>query len=140
MKRGTQRGFTLVEVAVSCAIAGILSAVALPSYTAQVQKAQRADALTGLALVQHAQERYRSLHPQYASNLADLGLDSASAGQRYSLSLDSSSAVGYTVRAARKAQTDPACATLQVTVLRSVNTRSASSAQGLDTSSTCFPQ
>ncbi len=140
MKRSTQTGFTLVEMAVSCAIAGILSAVALPSYTAQVQKAQRADALTGLALVQHAQERYRSLHPAYASNLADLGLDSTAAGARYTLSLDSSSAVGYTVRATRKALKDPNCATLQVTVLRSVNTRSASSAQGLDTSSSCFPR
>jgi type IV pilus assembly protein PilE len=140
MKRSTQRGFTLVEMAISCAVAGILSAVALPSYTAQVQKAQRADAYTGLALVQHAQERYRSLHPQYASSLADLGLGSDAAGPRYSLTLTGSSAVGYTVLASSKAQADKACATLQMAVLRGVNTRSASNTAGLDTSSTCFPR
>jgi type IV pilus assembly protein PilE len=140
MKAAQQRGFTLIEVAVACSVSAVLAAVALPSYTTQVQKARRADALAGMALVQHAQERYRSRNPQYAAALVDLGLNSTSAGPRYTLSLVSVSGVGYTVKAISNAATDAACATLQVSVLRSVQTRSATTASGATSSQACFPQ
>ena len=48
----TARGFTLIEVMITVAIVAILSAIALPAYTAYVQRSrvpQALDALTALA-------------------------------------------------------------------------------------------
>ena len=49
-------GFTLVELAVVCAIAGVLAAVALPSYQSHLLRAGRADAVDALTRLQMAQD------------------------------------------------------------------------------------
>jgi type IV pilus assembly protein PilE len=71
------RGFTLVELMVAVAVMAILSAIAYPLYTSQVQKVRRTDARVALATIASAQERFYSINGAYTANLADLDIDPA---------------------------------------------------------------
>jgi type IV pilus assembly protein PilE len=70
--RATAPGFTLLELLTACAVAGVLAAVALPSYQAQMRQAQRSDAVAALTRLQQAQEQYRAHHGMYADSLPAL--------------------------------------------------------------------
>jgi type IV pilus assembly protein PilE len=65
-------GFTLVEVAVVCAVVGVLTAVALPSYQSHVLRSGRADAVDALTRLQVAQAQYHAAHGLYATELSVL--------------------------------------------------------------------
>ena len=65
-------GFTLVELAVVCAMAGVLAAVALPSYQSYLLRAGRADAVDALTRLQMAQARHHAAHGLYATELSVL--------------------------------------------------------------------
>lgn len=63
--RNSSRGFTLIELMITVAIVGILSAVALPSYTRYVQRANRADARTALLAAAQRMEQNYTLAGRY---------------------------------------------------------------------------
>jgi type IV pilus assembly protein PilE len=65
-------GFTLVELCVVLAMAGVLASIAWPSWQSQLQRARRADAVAALLRLQLAQENYRAHHGLYASQLGVL--------------------------------------------------------------------
>jgi type IV pilus assembly protein PilE len=63
------RGFTLVELLIAVIVAGVLAAIALPSFMSQIRASRRADAIATLSLIQQAQERWRANCPCYAGSL-----------------------------------------------------------------------
>lgn len=116
-------GFTLVELLVVIAVAGIVTALALPSFMSQIRKSRRSDAIDVVARVQQAQERWRASNPLYTT-LANLGIAAASPGGYYTVATaagaDAAAANTYTVTAtavAGKTQAgDAGCTTLTLTV------------------------
>lgn len=62
-----QRGFTLVEVAIVCAIVAILAAIAVPSYLSSVQKGRRSDARSALIGAAGQLERYFTERNTYST-------------------------------------------------------------------------
>lgn len=63
--RFKSRGFTLIELMITVAIVGILSAIAYPSYTASVLKGKRAQGRTAIAELLQQQERYATQRNTY---------------------------------------------------------------------------
>jgi type IV pilus assembly protein PilE len=61
-----KNGFTLIELMIAVAIVGILAAIAIPSYTAYVKRANRTDATRTLSSIAQALERCYSQNFTYA--------------------------------------------------------------------------
>ncbi len=55
---GSPSGFTRIELMMTVAIIGILAAIALPSYTADVQRGRVTEAVAGLAAMRAKMEPY----------------------------------------------------------------------------------
>jgi len=82
LRKLRNRGFTLIELMVALAIAGVLASVALPSFQSHIRKARRVDAQASLQRIQLEQVRWRAHHDTYTTTLSDLGLTNSS-GQAY---------------------------------------------------------
>jgi type IV pilus assembly protein PilE len=65
------RGFTLVELLVAMAVAGILAALALPGYSQLMTRASRQDARLALLRLQHRQESFFATRLRYAHTLGE---------------------------------------------------------------------
>jgi prepilin-type N-terminal cleavage/methylation domain-containing protein len=59
------RGFTLTEVIIAMVIIGVLTAIAIPNYTAYVQRSRRAEARNQLLEVTNWMERWRTERGRY---------------------------------------------------------------------------
>jgi type IV pilus assembly protein PilE len=73
-------GFSLMELLIALAIAGILLTIALPSFTAAQQKGRRADAVDGLLSIQLAQERWRASHQTFSTDPGELDIAGTASG------------------------------------------------------------
>ena len=111
------RGFTLVELMIGVAVAGVLSSVALPSFEGQIQKSRRTEVLVATMDVQAAQERFRTKGVSYGS-LAAIGIAARTPTGYYLLQVPAADADGYELLAtAAGVQTrDTACTNMKVTV------------------------
>jgi general secretion pathway protein G len=66
-------GFTLIELLMAVALVGILSAIALPSYHAMLQRQKVAHAIRDLSAIAMQIERYHSRYFALPPSLLDLG-------------------------------------------------------------------
>ncbi len=102
-----QRGFTLIEVMITVAIVGILTAIALPSYSEYIRRVHRADARTGLMQAAQWLERAATANGVYPTSLPNAlqwmdGNGVPDPGKRYNISLASSSNAAFTLQAIPK--------------------------------------
>ncbi len=115
-------GFSLVEICIVLAIAGVLATVAWPSLQSQLQRGRRADGVAALMRVQLAQESYRAHHGLYAAQLTQLRGASASRSNDglYDIELLGHGGSRYeamaSVRGAAAARGDGDCAVLRLKV------------------------
>ena len=70
----TAQGFTLLELLVVIVIIGILSAIALPSFLNQANKAKESEAKTYVSSFNKAQTLYRLENPGFATTLNQLSI------------------------------------------------------------------
>jgi len=74
MKKKTAfQGFTLIELMITVAILGIISAIAVPSYMTYVKKSKRTEAKTEMLRVAQLQESYYIQNLTYSQELTGLG-------------------------------------------------------------------
>ncbi len=119
-------GFTLVEICIVLAVAGLLAAIAWPSFQAQLQRGRRADGVASLMRLQLAQEQYHALHGLYAARLSQLAGAGATRSNEglYDIQLAGDGGASFeafaTARAGTAAAGEGACAVLRLRVRNGV--------------------
>ncbi|MEH6824770.1 MAG: type IV pilin protein [Motiliproteus sp.] len=107
-----QAGFTLIELMITVAIAGILMAIAYPSYQQYLIDSRRTDARNALLAFATTMERYRSDNNSYDNAHTGTGYPNPpkstvfpsqtpidSSDKLYNLTLQAADNSGYTLRA-----------------------------------------
>lgn len=81
-------GFTLIELLVVIIIIGILSAIALPSFLNQANKAKQSEAKQYIASINKGQQAYYVENSDFSSSIQALGIGIRTATQNYTYDVD----------------------------------------------------
>ena len=83
-------GFTLIELLVVIVIIGILSAIALPSFLNQGNRARQSEAQTYVGSMNRAQQTFYLENGEFATEIPELGLgvDAATANYAYAIEIE----------------------------------------------------
>ncbi|MBD2100108.1 type IV pilin-like G/H family protein [Leptolyngbya sp. FACHB-261] len=86
-RRNNSEGFTLIELLVVIIIIGILSAIALPSFLNQANRARQSEARTYVGSMNRAQQAYRLENTAFAPDISTLsvGINSNTVYYTYSV-------------------------------------------------------
>jgi type IV pilus assembly protein PilE len=137
------RGFTLLELLITVAIAAILASIAYPSFMDAIRKGRRAEAVESITRIQQAQEQWRARNSSYTDDLegaTGLNIPKTTPNGYYTLTVavpnNALSASQYTITAAAAGSqvADTKCAFLSMRVVGGQLTYDSTSGQ------TCWPK
>ena len=89
-KKRKEEGFTLIELLVVIIIIGILSAIALPSFLNQANKAKQSEAKTYVGSINKGHQAYYTEKTEFTSDIAALGvgIETQTTNYKYTVAVD----------------------------------------------------
>lgn len=136
IRSGHSAGFTLMEIMIVVVIIGILTSIALPSYTGYVTRARLAEAHGALAATQPRLEQHWSNTRSYA-NFTNLPPDTTNFTYSFAAAPNAPSASAYTLVATGRAAADGFIFTINQAGTR-VTTQVPTTPTGWTTSTNCW--